>query len=408
MTFLVAIWAAVAVQPSSGAEGALRVAVRTLDADAISATFIAMTPEAIRLDVDGEIRTVPLNELLQLTPLVFKSAADGTVGNNPITCFPIEGGVLRGDIVESDGAGLLRMQVAGGGVIDLPFASIAAVRFGPSSDAAMLDDFETRRAERKAGRDVLLVARDGRATAVPGALERLSTDGWVFRYGAKMRNGPLGSAYGVIMGSAAQRGARSPVAVNFGQANELYGHVVRGDVRSIVLDAAAIGRVEIPWAAIRGLRFDSGRVVRLSDLTPVTTMCESIIGGDWPAQRNRNVTGGRMRIGSRSYEDGWGVHAKSRIEFALDGQYEQFSADVGVDSSVGMHGSVVFRVIADGKVLTETDVMRGSQAAASIKVPLGAAKRLVLECDRAEGLDLADHANWANAFLVRRKEQISS
>ncbi|MCB9852698.1 MAG: NPCBM/NEW2 domain-containing protein [Phycisphaerales bacterium] len=407
-TAMFAIWLAAAGQPSSGDDSPLRVSVRSLSSDVIVATLIAVTPDSVKIEQDGEARTIPLNELLQVTPLVFESSGFDASGDNFVTCFPIEGGELRGRIVDSDGTGMLRMRIAEGRTVDIPFSAIAAVRFGSSNNTEMMGDFDARRSERKPGRDVLLVARDGRATAVPGALERLSTDGWVFRYGSRIRNGPLGSAYGVVLGSAAPRGARGPVAVSFGEANVLYGHLVSGDGHSIALDVASIGRVEIDWKSIRDLNFDSGRVVRLSEVAPTSATCESIIGGDWPAQRNRNVTGGPLRIAGRSYEDGWGVHARSRIEFALDGQYEQFAADVGVDSSVGMHGSVVFRVIADGEVVFESDVMRGGQAARRIKVPLGSAKQLVLECDRADGLDLADHANWANAYLVRRKESSPS
>lgn len=394
--------------PGSPNASGLRVSVQSLDSDAFQATLIGLTPDAVKLRRNGEPHIVPMDDVLRIRPVIRDVPPAYKGDAERVTCHLIDGGLLVGSVAESDAAGVLRLNTGAGHAIDLPFTAIAAVRFGSESNSVMLADFDARREERKPGRDVLLLSHSGRATAVPGALERLSPAGWSFRFGRKTREGRYSHAYGVILGSAGPRGDKGPVAVSFGGGNQLFGRIVEGDDRAIMLNAGPLGRVPIPWATVRSVDLDSGRVVRLNEQDPVSATCDSLIGGDWPAQRNANVTGGPLRIGGRSYENGWGVHATSRLVFDLKGDYERFVCDAGVDASVGMRGSVVFRVIADDDVLFESDVMQGGQAAQKIKVDLGSAKQLILECDRADGLDISDHADWANAYLVRRKDASAS
>lgn len=380
-----------------------RVSLRTLNAEDFQATLLRMSSDSIEVLVDGGSRIIAMEDALQLRPIRLDDSTVDSPRPNVVTCFLVDGGRITGDVLDSDSSGAVRLGAGKSFSIDLPFNTIAAIRFGSVDDKAMLDDFNARRADRKPGRDLLLLARGGRETAVPGALERLAPEGWAFRFGSKTRNGGFSSAFGVILGSPAPRREARATALEFVDGNLLFGNIDSADDAHLVFRVGTLQALKIPWTMVRAIRFDSGRVIRLSELTPTGVSTTSVIGGDWPAAKNTNVTGGPLRIGSRTYADGWGVHATSRLEFDLGGAYERFVSDVGVDTSVGTCGSVIFRVIADGATLFETDVMRGGQAARRIKVELGKAKHLILECDRADGLDLSDHADWAQAYLVRRK-----
>jgi len=230
----------------------------------------------------------------------------------------------------------------------------------------------------------------------------------VFAFGGKARTGRLGQAVGIILGSASLRGRRPPVAVSIVGESRFFASVVGADSAALTVDAGPLGRITLPWSIVRSLDLESGRITKMSDIEPAAMTCVTVLGGDWPARRNRNVAGGPIRIGSKDYGDGWGVHARSRLEFDLGGEYERFVADVGVDASVAPRGSVVFRVIVDGNVMFESKTVHGGEAAARVGVDVAGAQRLVLECDRADGLDLSDHGNWAHAYLVRRKKGGSS
>src|SRR5690349_9185321 len=48
-----------------------------------------------------------------------------------------------------------------------------------------------------------------------------------------------------------------------------------------------------------------------------------------------------IQIGQKTYARGIGHHANGTIEIALDGEYEQFDAEVGLQPLPGGNGSVV-------------------------------------------------------------------
>ena len=81
---------------------------------------------------------------------------------------------------------------------------------------------------------------------------------------------------------------------------------------------------------------------------------------------NRSVDGHPLALGGKRFEHGLGTHANSVFRIALGGKAERFTATVGVDDEVGKQGSVVFKVIGDGKTLWESGVLRGGDPAKEV------------------------------------------
>ena len=115
---------------------------------------------------------------------------------------------------------------------------------------------------------------------------------------------------------------------------------------------------------------------------------------------NRSVDNNPLTIGGRKFENGLGTHANSRFVLDLNGKGEMFSAFVGVDDEVGPgNGSVIFKVIGDGKTLVETKELHAGDAAQEISAPLAGVKELVLVVDGGDTIDY-DHADWAGARVI--------
>ena len=71
-----------------------------------------------------------------------------------------------------------------------------------------------------------------------------------------------------------------------------------------------------------------------------------------------------------------------------------------MDDEVEKRGSVVFEVIADGKTMWESGVLRGGDPAKQVEVDLTAVKTLLLHVtDAADGMNY-DHADWAEVQLT--------
>jgi alpha-galactosidase len=117
-------------------------------------------------------------------------------------------------------------------------------------------------------------------------------------------------------------------------------------------------------------------------------------------QANKSVDNHPLFIDGKRYEHGFGTHAVSTLRIALAGKGERFTATVGVDDEVGQRGSVVFKVVGDGKVLWESGVLRGGDPAKEVSVDLhGLNKLLLLVGDAGDDVNY-DHADWADARIV--------
>jgi hypothetical protein len=117
-------------------------------------------------------------------------------------------------------------------------------------------------------------------------------------------------------------------------------------------------------------------------------------------QRRHSVEGNPLRIGGREYARGLGTHARSEIVYRLDNRYQRFQAEVGVDDEKKGLGSVVFQVVADGRKLFDSGVVRGKQPARKISVSLDGVEELqLIVTDAGDGIN-CDHADWADARLI--------
>jgi hypothetical protein len=145
----------------------------------------------------------------------------------------------------------------------------------------------------------------------------------------------------------------------------------------------------------------NGRLVFLSDLRPTEVQERSYFDTPRPFRTDESQGGRPLRLGGRIYSRGLGVHARSVLTYALAGSYKSFAATVGIDSEVGNGGSVIFRLVGDDRVLHETPVVRGGDAPLPISVDVSGVLLLRLEVHEAEDADIADHADWAEARLLK-------
>lgn len=141
-------------------------------------------------------------------------------------------------------------------------------------------------------------------------------------------------------------------------------------------------------------------IVRIDGLYLDTLDWKEASAGWGKVCRNRSVMNNRMMIGGAIFHRGIGTHAASRIVYVLPKGYASFAATIGYDQEV-RGGSVVFAVLADGRELFRSPVLRYDDAPLPIHVPLGGAETLTLIVEDAGDGITADHANWADARLMK-------
>ena len=141
------------------------------------------------------------------------------------------------------------------------------------------------------------------------------------------------------------------------------------------------------------------RTIRLTEIFPDSSR------QDWGSLKTDcNVGGKPLRIGDRTFPWGLGTHANSEVVYELPPGCEQFKASVGVDAAVAplKAGSVVFKVVGDGRQLFASGIMRWDSPAAEVNVSVAGVRQLkLLTTDAGDGIT-CDHADWAAPVLICR------
>ncbi len=152
--------------------------------------------------------------------------------------------------------------------------------------------------------------------------------------------------------------------------------------------------------------------------------------------KGKAVTGEVLKVGGVSYSEGLGVQASCRMKFSLMGNTNSFRCKVGVndngtdyndpelikvpladgtvvfyspvekgkmflgvggaDGTIGK-GSVVFRIVGDGKELFNSGVMKGGEQAKDAELEIRGVQTLELIVDDAADGVSGDHADWIDA-----------
>jgi hypothetical protein len=276
------------------------------------------------------------------------------------------------------------------GIVTLPFAWCGAIRLVEKTDlpaSGSKDAVLTTNGDRVEGE--VVDVRDGkvllRVNEVPASLDLERVRSISFA-----RSEPPADA-----GNGLQ------VVLDLGAGERLTARWLglEGDV--LKLQPAWGGTVEIPLAAATRLEVKNGKLVYVSDLKPLEAVHVPYLDGDYPLRLNQSVGGRELRIAGKSFRRGLGVHSRSSLKYALDGNFKTFAAVLGIDSEVGSHGSVVFRVFGDDRLLFESPVVRGGDVPLELSLDVSRVLVLRLEVDFADNGDIADHADWADAHLLR-------
>lgn len=119
------------------------------------------------------------------------------------------------------------------------------------------------------------------------------------------------------------------------------------------------------------------------------------------AKKDSSVTGHSLSIACTVFPRGVGTHAPSSLWIDLKGNVDRFQSYIGLDdSSKNGPGSVIFKILGDGKKLFESNVMRLNDKPVFVDLDIIGVKKLVLLVgDAGDGIGY-DHANWAEARFI--------
>jgi hypothetical protein len=367
-----------------------KVTAVTAEEDTLRGELLAVDDQpSVTLRLDDEPRRIPCGDLLELR---FQDEAPARRPQDAAVRLR-DGGVLRG-AVRGGGGDAVALHSARFGAVRCPLDAVARIELPAARGAGLFE------AAEKADR--LFLQND---EVVEGTVQSIDAEKVVFRSG---HLGELDVPFDRLraVAFAAQAGSeRQPEGV-VAIVHTDDGSVVRGRLRSLAdgaLGLKALFGADLAVDIGRVLRigFRGGRLVYLSDLEPAEVKETPFFDIIWHSRRDQSVDGNPLRIGQRTYRKGLGVHTRCEMTFALDGAYQRFLADVGIDEEVGPAGNADVRVLVDGQVKFEKTGLTGRDGPVRVEVDVADAQRLTLVADFGAELDIADHVNWANGRLIR-------
>lgn len=250
---------------------------------------------------------------------------------------------------------------------------------------------------------------EGKTQAFPGLLVELSATQVAFSFRGKeqvlKRDKVFGIVLAQVVGGAARR-LNASVQLRDGS-------VIPSNLKSLTdgkLTLSLVGntQIDVPWDAVASIALRSTRLAYLSDLDAEETQASIVtLAHSW--QRDKSVLGTPLILrdkdgNEQNFTKGIGVHSRSELVFEIAGEYDELTATIGIDAGTQGRGNCNFIVIGDRKQLFTQEV-KGADALRQITIDVSGVKKLTLLVEPGADLDLADHANWCDARLIRKSKK---
>lgn len=365
----------------------------------------SLSGQIVGIDAEGGVRladsTIPLR--LDELSVIERPAAKPAPAGEQATCVVelLGGGRLLGQEVTIRNQ-KCHLRSAEAEPLVIPVEMIAAIRLQPQAkDRGM----EAALAQANREVDRIFVQANGVVQAIDGLVESLDAQEIAFEWQGKIRKVPRQSLQVIVLAVVGKPSQFDKnVQVTFQSGALVGGRIVTLADSKLTMEIAPKVQAIFHWLKVSKVVVRSSRLAYLSDLDPVEALDEPIATFAMPWQRNKSVSGKPLTMAGRTYDRGLGVHARNRLRYELGGRFDEFSATIGLDAAAAGRGDCIFIVQADGREIHRQRV-RGPEPPRDIKLDVRGAQQLTLIVDPGEDLDLADHADWANARLLRVRSQ---
>jgi len=374
-------------------------------------SYAAEKPRLITLEgeiVEGEVESIsseglvrikdlefPLDGLRSIIPEKRSETADLSEGKVILIC---------GSEFSASGIRLIDEEIVfecpGIGKVEVPIDAVRALRFGNLRRGSRFQK-GLLRWEATKEIDSIFISGGAELQEVDGLIEEIDGDFLVFDRDQKLQTVPLPRAYGVVLASPLLKDDERPTCVfSLIGGTRIKANIENYDGKVIEINIVENVNLNIPWKLVKRIGLKSSRLEYLSDLEVLNEVVRPVIAFFRPWQRDLTVTGLPIKIKDQIYDKGLGFSSGTYVTFPNEGPYDLFIAEIGVDDDALGRGDCEFVVRAGSEELFRKRV-RGGEPAQLIRVDITGHDQVTLEVDPGEDLDIADHADWADACFLQ-------
>ena len=371
-----------------GQVGTWRVTTPSLEAERVAIDGIEVREDALRVNVDGEMREAALIE--HLLP-----AGYGRAGA-PTMLYLLNGDVLRASVDAIDDVTITVTTLDFGQLVIPLDQAIALAATDAVAERLWWND--------RPGDDRLVLANgDAVAGFVAGFDEETG------RFSVDLNSGgSVDVAIGSLRLLRFADAGPAAVAIATGSARIALtdGSVVSAG--AITVDDSAIEltyrekRSRVPLSAVSAIEPTTPRVFWLADATPTTIEHEPYFDADSPPKIAWGLTG--MLIGDGLPPRSLLVRSKTTVTYAIpEGGWSRLRGRVQIDLRSGPlpYANVDVRILLDDRIAFERDALTAADEPVAFDIDLAEASAITLLVDYGAGLDAQDIVLWNRPALTK-------
>lgn len=368
------------------------VEVAPLDGDRYPARWLGVSAHGLKLNVEGEDRTVPLDALqrIERAEPLGKTSPSTVVTLRDGSTLPVDGVTLQGDTAE--------LRLRRHGKISLPVRQLARIRFRPPSaavEAAWQNYVEGQGAEDQ------LVIRRGTDTldTAGGVIKAIAEEAVTFELGGSPLEAPRQRLEGVIFGGAAA-GPSGTARLQIVDAYGIQLNAVRIDVGPTpeTMKVTTQGGIAVPLRLEYLQRLAlAGQSFNLATAEPLASRFEPFIGLPEAVAAQQ----AEAWLGPQTTPRGTLVMpSRSERTYRIEPGFQRLVTEIQIDPQVtlGGHCDVSLRL---GDEVRWEQRLRLGQPAVAVDLPLGSASRLTIRVDYGEDGDVGDIVHFRSPRLLK-------
>ena len=160
-------------------------------------------------------------------------------------------------------------------------------------------------------------------------------------------------------------------------------------------------KIRVPLNEVIRIHARSTAISYLSERAETAVRYVGYVGPTRPYRRDESVDGQPLKLGGQVYDRGLGTQSRTILAYRMSPGDRRFQAMVGLDDAAGPLGSVVFRVLVDGREVFATPAMSVRDTPRPIDVEIAGGKLLILVTEFGERGEVRDFADWIEARILR-------
>lgn len=304
------------------------------------------------------------------------------------------------------------LTLVAGQEVKVPLAVIS-YWIGDAHDAKVVQQVQTEfLGPKRRGRDVLIArSADGRINGLEGTLGAADDKGETFEFALTgsdvKRQVAVTKAQGMVFVRTPDPNMQPPVCkLTDNHRNVVMASTLALGPAGLAITTPAGARIEYAPALVSRLDYSKGKLTYLSDLSPIEVVETNNLDRVEHYRKDQSLEGEKITLrlpeGEQKYDKGLSLHAYTALTYRLDGDYQFFSAVIGVDDTVGgSDGPVLIRIEGDGKEIKTYTITRKDKAV-PLRLPVRDVFRLKVVVASGDLLDLGKHVSLADAKLSKQ------